>query len=393
MAELAKVAKVRLYPNQEQAQSFRDMTHEYQRLCNLASEWIFNHDFPMNSNVVNKALYRDFRAQSDLNSQMVQSVFRTVISRYKTVKQQIQRKPYRYQNENGHWVNAKRDLTWLWRPIKFKRPQADLVRQSNWSILNHGEVMSLSTMEKRTKLTFNSSVFTQSLSDWKNGTAKLLEQNGKWYLHISLTKEVDDMPIDEPSFIGIDRGLRFLATTYDDNGQTRFFNGQKIMTKRDKYRKLRQALQTTNTHSSRKRLKQIGQRENRWMTDVNHQITKTLVDQAPKGAVFVLEDLTGVSFNRDDLPKAQRATNTSWAFYQFEQFLTYKAKEKGLTVIKVNPAFTSQICPKCGYRNKDNRKHLTHEFCCGECGYRSNDDRIGAMNIQALGKAELLEIN
>lgn len=393
MTELAKVAKVRLYPNQQQAQAFRDMTVEYQRLCNLASEWLFNHDFPMNSNVVNKALYRDFRKQSDLNSQMVQSVFRTVIARYKTVKRQLQSKPYRYQNEHGRWVTIKKDLTWLWRPIQFKRPQADLVRQSNWSILNNGQLMSLSTMCKRTKLAFNSSVFTQSLLDWKNGTAKLLESNGKWYLHISLTKEVTDIPIDKPTFIGIDRGLRFLATTYDHNGQTRFFNGQKIMTKRRKYRQLRNDLQTKNTHSSRKKLKQIGHRENRWMTDVNHQITKTLVDQAPKGTVFVLEDLTGVSFNRDDLSKSQRNTNSSWSFYQFEQFLTYKAKEKGLTVVKVDPAHTSQICPKCGYRNKDNRHHLTHDFCCGECGYRSNDDRIGAMNIQALGKAEFLEIN
>lgn len=64
--------------------------------------------------------------------------------------------------------------------------------------------------------------------------------------------------------------------------------------KRGEYKALRKELQQQQTPSARKRLKQIGQRENRYVTDVNHQVTKALIENNPKGTVFVLEDLTGV---------------------------------------------------------------------------------------------------
>lgn len=54
-------------------------------------------------------------------------------------------------------------------------------------------------------------------------------------------------------------------------------------------------------------------------------------------------------------------------------------------VLEVDPAYTSQRCPKCGRIHKENRDHDTHSYTCDCCGYQSNDDRIGAMNLQLLG--------
>lgn len=53
--------------------------------------------------------------------------------------------------------------------------------------------------------------------------------------------------------------------------------------------------------------------------------------------------------------------------------------------MKVDPAFTSQRCPKCGRVRKGNRHHDCHEYVCDCCGYSSNDDRVGAMNVYFLG--------
>lgn len=47
--------------------------------------------------------------------------------------------------------------------------------------------------------------------------------------------------------VGIDRGLRFLATCYDEQGRTKFFSGKSIIRKRNKYKRLRQELQRRNT--------------------------------------------------------------------------------------------------------------------------------------------------
>ncbi|MGN7529878.1 UNVERIFIED_CONTAM: hypothetical protein QML36_11050, partial [Aerococcus urinaeequi] len=60
---------------------------------------------------------------------------------------------------------------------------------------------------------------------------------------------------------------------------------------------LRQSLQAKNTKSSRRRLRTIERRENRWMNDVNHQLSKTLVDRYGANTLFVVEDLTNVTFN------------------------------------------------------------------------------------------------
>ena len=59
--------------------------------------------------------------------------------------------------------------------------------------------------------------------------------------------------------------------------------------------------------------------------------------------------------------------------------------EKTIQKYKVNPAYTSQTCPKCGHTEKANRNKKLHTFCCKNCGYKSNDDRVGAMNLHRMG--------
>lgn len=208
-------------------------------------------------------------------------------------------------------------------------------------------------------------------------------------MHIPMTKTAaDELDIAKPTHVvGIDRGLRFIISTYDEKGKTGFVSGKDIMAKRQKFADVRAELQSKGTKSAKRALKRLSGRENRWMSDVNHQISKTLVQTYGAGTLFVLEDLTGVSFSDENLAKDSKSNRDlrSWTFYQLEQFLTYKAHEAGSEVIKVSAGYTSQRCPKCGRIHKENRNHKTHEYICDSCGYRSNDDRVGAMNIYTLG--------
>ena len=373
--------------NAEIALSFLKTMEQYRQACNYVSEYVFEHNFDMKQSKLNKELYAKLRNRFSLKSQMAQSVIRTVIARYKTIKTQMVRRPYKYQDQNtGEWYREVRDLAWLQKPISFKRLQVDLQRNRDWSYLNSGQ-LSINTLDGRVKVIPVCHGFDQYFDGtWKFGMAKLLNSGGKWYLHISATKEVADFDKQTVKHVvGIDRGLRFLATTYDEKGKTTFFNGQSIMRKRAKYQKLRATLQAKGTKSAKRRLKKLSRRENRWMTDINHQLAKTLVQNYGENTLFVLENLSGVSFERDDLPKALRNSNSSWAFYQLEQFLTYKAHLNNSEVVEVSAQYTSQRCPKCGTIKKSNRNHDLHEYHCDNCSYRSNDDRIGAMNIQLLG--------
>ena len=386
--EMQVTIKVKLkITNSETASNFSKTMEQYRQACNYVSEYIFNHDFDMKQSRLNKELYSELRNLFSLKSQMAQSVIRTVIARYKTVKSQMLRRPYKYQDQNtGEWHRETRNLAWLYKPISFNRPQVDLQRNRDWSYLSNGQ-LSINTLDGRVKASPVCHGFSQYFDGiWKFGLAKLLKSGNKWYLHISATKEVADFDKQEVKHVvGIDRGLRFLATIYDEQGNTAFFDGKAIMRKRAKYQKLRATLQAKGTKSAKRRLKKLSGRENRWMSDVNHRLSKTLVQKYGADTLFVLENLNGVSFERADLPKSLRSQNKSWAFYQLEQFLTYKAHLNNCEVVEVSAKYTSQRCPKCGVIKKDNRNHGKHEYHCINCGYRSNDDRIGAMNIQLLG--------
>ncbi|AHI12517.1 RNA-guided endonuclease TnpB family protein [Lactobacillus helveticus] len=378
----------------ETAQAFSNTMCKYRDACNFISQYIFEHAFELKQSKLNKALYHDLRDKFELKSQMAQSAIKTVIARYKTVKTQLFQHPFRYDTGKkdgkgrGIWAQIYRDLTWLWQPINFKRPQLDLQRGRDWSYLSATNQLSLNTLNGRRKVDFVCKGFDQYLDQtkWKFSSLKMLQLRGKWYIHLSATTAIPEFEAEQAvHVVGIDRGLRFLAACYDEKGKSILFSGQKILRKRRKYKKLRAELQAKGTKSAKRRLKKIGQRENRWMSDVNHRLTKTLIDHYGSNTIYALEDLTDVRFATEKSPKDQRYEIVSWAFYQFEQFLTYKANLNSSAVVKVPAKYTSQRCPKCGRIHKDNRDHELHLYTCDKCGYKSNDDRLAAMNIQFLG--------
>ena len=130
---------------------------------------------------------------------------------------------------------------------------------------------------------------------YRFGTAKLVNKHGKYFLHIPVTYDIKESNIsDICNVVGIDRGINFIVATYDSKHKSGFVSGKAIKQKRANYSKLRKELQMRRTPSARRRLLAIGQRENRWMQDVNHQVSKALVMNNPKHTLFVLEDLSGV---------------------------------------------------------------------------------------------------
>lgn len=390
MAEtITRTLKLHIFPTSDEQQLLRDMTEQYRQACNFVSQYVFDHGFVLNSYQLQKILYADVRVQFGLKAQMAVSVFRTVTARYKTVLEQLRQHPYRYQ-EDGVTHTFQKDLDWLWRPVQFHRPQVDLVRSRDYCFLQKEHKLSLNTLGNRIKVDYADNCWPEYFDGtWTFGTGKIVSLNGNWYFHIPVSKEADK-PLERDEIqhvVGIDRGLRFLTTTYDEKGKCAFTSGKEVLRKRQKFLARRKELQSKHTWSSYRKLKELSGRENRWMSDVNHQIAKTLVDTYGPNTLFVIEDLTNVSFDDKNLQRGAKQNNEirSWAFYQLEQFLTYKAEDNHCKVLKVSAKYTSQRCPKCGCVHKANRDHANHRYVCDKCGYQSNDDRVGAMNIQNLG--------
>lgn len=390
MPAIIKTMKLHLHTTAEDDLLFCQLTEQYALACNFISQYVYDHEFILNFMDLQKHLYQTVRASYKLKAQMTISAFKTVTARYKTVKEQLSQSPYKYLDENKKAHYIPRALNWLQKPVIFHRPQADLVRGRDYSFVN-GK-LSLNTLGKRATVTYDVPEYFNDYFDgaWSFGTGKLVSLNGQWYFHIPMTKEVPDTfdPSKPKHVVGIDRGLRFLATTYDEKGHTDFYRGADILRKRDTFNAVRAKLQSKGTKSAKRALKRISGRENRWMADVNHRLSKTLVQKYGADTLYVIEDLKDVSFADSNLQKRTakgRNELRSWTFYQLEQFLTYKAAASGSEVLKVPADYTSQRCPKCGRILKENRHHDIHEYICDACGYRSNDDRVGAMNLYQLG--------
>ena len=78
----------------------------------------------------------------------------------------------------------------------------------------------------------------------------------------------------------------------------------------------------------------------------------------------------------------------SWG--KFFEMLEYKLKRNGGELIKVNPKYSSQTCPKCGYISKENRKTQA-KFKCVKCGYYGNADYVASVNLLKLGAGAVLK--
>jgi len=384
--------KVRLYPTAEQIDDLSKVALEYQQLCNIVSQWYFDNHFEVNRKRFNHEMYHYLRSISGINSAMVQSVYRTVEARYKTIATLVSQHPYKYCDVNDKkWYSESRTLDWLRKPIYFSRPQADYLRNINYSFVNQAQQLSLNGMHGRIKVAFNNYYADQLINDTtKLGTAKLVCAKKHWFLYIAVTNEIDDWNVDNNQHVvGIDRGLRQIMTIYDECTKTKFFNGKAIAYKRHKFQYLRKQLQAKGTKSAKRHLKQLSQQENRWMSDVNHCLSKTLVDYYGKNTLFVMENLTNVTFERQFGNHQQTQDLHNWAFFDLQNKLTYKATRQSSQVVTVSAQYTSQRCPRCGQICKGNRHHDIHQYQCNYCGFTTNDDRVGAMNLYELGKQYL----
>ncbi len=356
-------AKIQIIVDDSQKHLLFDVMKAYTDACNYVSEYIFNtHD--LNQSSINKSLYLNLRDQFKLRSQMAQSVIKTVLARYGTI----------VTNQNA-WIKP-----------EFKKQSYELVWNRDYSLV--GDKFSVNTLSGRIKLSYYSNAMQKYFdkSIYKFGTAKLVYKHKKFFLHVPVTCDLNECQLSDISnVVGVDLGVNFVVTSYDSKHKTTFYSGKQIKQKHSYYKELRKQLQQVKTPSSRRRLKAIGQRENRWINDVNHCISKSLVANNPEHTLFVLEDLTGVRNATEKVRKKNRYVMVSWSFYDLRQKITYKSLKYNSLTVAVNPKYTSQCCPICGHTEKSNRNKVMHLFACKNCGYKSNDDRIGAMNLYRKG--------
>lgn len=143
-----------------------------------------------------------------------------------------------------------------------------------------------------------------------------------------------------------------------------------------KYKNMRKDLQKQGKY---RKVKKIKNREQRVIKDLNHKMSAKLVSIAKENGYGIrLEDLKGIREDRNaKSSKSFRYSLNSWSFYQFQQFVEYKAKLQGVSVEYIAPEYTSQTCSVCGHIGNRNGK----DFSCSNCGHVDNADVNASFNI------------
>lgn len=242
--------------------------------------------------------------------------------------------------------------------------------------LPHPQV-SLTTLEGRMLFNINIRDYYKGRADRVVGQVDLVYRDGEFYLYAS-TDMPEDTPINPENIIGVDLGVNKIAVASD--GQV--FVNEKIEKVRAKRLRQRGQLQAKGTKASKRKLRKVSGKEAKFRADVNHCISKKLVQTAKDtNSAIALEDLTGIR-ERTTVRKSERAKRHSWSFYQLRMFIAYKALLAGVPVVLVDPRNTSRMCRVCGHTEKANRKSQ-EVFCCRKCGHTENADYNAAVNIAA----------
>lgn len=196
--------------------------------------------------------------------------------------------------------------------------------------------------------------------------------NKYYYVSIQLS---DEKEIEVKHYLGIDRNTTGYCIVGVNNKNNQILKlGKKAHHIHLKYLNIRKKLQKNN---KKKQLVAIRKRERNIEKDLNHQISRKVVNYAKKHGIGIkLEKLTGIR-NTSKTSKSFSYSLNSWSYYQLELFILYKAKLLGIPVLYIDPRYTSQTCSKCGLLG--NRKSKT--FKCPHCGHTSHADVNAAFNI------------
>jgi IS605 OrfB family transposase len=342
------IAQVRLYPTKEQREALERTLERANAACDYISARAFEAKTFHRYGMQNLAYY-ETKERFGLSAQMVIRCLAKVADAYHK-----DNKTLRTFKPLGSIAYDDRILSWK---------------------LNRQEV-SIWTLEGRQNIPFRTGERQKELLAFRQGETDLVFWNDTFFL-LATCEIPDPEPRDAETALGADLGVANIATTNDGE----IMSSETIEANRKRQQRLRSSLQARGSLSAKRHLRKLSGRQYRFQKDINHQISRRLVETAQRtNRAIALEDLKGIRTRIRAKGADQRARHSNWSFAQLRQFIAYKAKLASVRVILVDPRHTSQQCSACGHTEKSNRRSQA-EFLCRVCGHATHADVNAAMNI------------
>lgn len=213
------------------------------------------------------------------------------------------------------------------------------------------------------------------------------QKKKQWFLNLSYSFTAVENHLNEDKILGVDLGIvcPLVASVNGDYNRLTIKGGEieqfRKKTEARKYSLHRQRPDCGDGsigHGYQARMKpalKAADKVARFRDTYNHKISRSLIDYALKNdcGTIQMEKLTGITKDKDPFLK-------NWSYFDLQTKIEYKAKEQGIKVVYIDPAYTSQRCSKCGHIHKESRPEQAR-FKCIECGFEANADYNASQNI------------
>lgn len=230
-------------------------------------------------------------------------------------------------------------------------------------------------------------------ADTKIRQAKLVYEDGKYYLHLAIEVKNETQKRQGKKVMAVDLGILRPITCFDGIEVISYHGG--ILNSLIRYRnkelaKFQQMLSRCKKGSKRyrklvKAKKKMLRRIRHQIKDILHKITSNFLKMCLQKGIktIAVGDITNIRERVQGNDNANQKLH-QWCFRKMIDMLTYKAHLLRIDVKLVPEEYTSQTCPACGSRNHPNNRN----YKCQNCGFKYHRDGVGAINMYAryLGK-------
>lgn len=213
-----------------------------------------------------------------------------------------------------------------------------------------------------------------------NGTISL-SSSGKYYISITVEKEIDYQLEETNKSIGVDLGIKDFCITSDEEKYLNLHFKKKVKNK-IKYlqRQLsKKSIGSSNRNKARIKLAKLYDKINNRKKDFINKLSNKLTNE---NQIICLENLNikGMTKNHN---LAESILECSW--YEFIRQLKYKASWKNHHIIQIDRYFpSSKTCFDCGYIKSDLLLKDRY-WTCSNCGCYHDRDINSAKNILKQG--------
>jgi IS605 OrfB family transposase len=207
--------------------------------------------------------------------------------------------------------------------------------------------------------------------------------DGSWWLTLTIDADVPTMTVANTEPVGADVGVANFVTASTGIRYGTF--GVKLKRRLEYERAKRSRKAKLRACLKRKGVARLPSTQNQRLSrhvrqEINRSVNQFYADHPAQSVVIEKLAVASMRYKAKSLAVLIRASQLA----HVPQQLKWGAAKRGIPIVEVNPAYSSQQCVRCWYTDRANRPHQ-EMFFCQACGYTAHADVNAAQVLAARG--------